>query len=151
MNANPPTLRGPVRKATGITAVIDLVIGLAFLLGPELSINLWPTPVSVELKRFIGAIILGNGVGALMIIRQPTWEGARVLFMVAWVYGVAVFVFLLFDLVRGVATPFFWVYITVDAAFLAPITIIYLSQERAYRSWRAHAASMLTRNESFDQ
>ena len=120
-----------VRVAVAVAAFIDLLVGLAFLFGPELSLNLWPTPVGVELKRFIGAIILGNGVGAAMIVRQATWEGARVLLTVSLVYGVAVFVTLLYDLARGAAAPFFWIYITLDAIFLVPIAYIYWSHERA--------------------
>jgi hypothetical protein len=80
--------------------------------------------------RFIGAIILGNGVGAVMLARQGTWEGARVLFTVAIVYGVAVFITLLYDLLARGANPLFWIYIVLDAVFLAPIIAIFTSHER---------------------
>jgi hypothetical protein len=113
-----------------LTAVIDLAIGLAFLFGPELNVTLWPTPVPPALMRFIGGIILGNGVGAIMLARQGTWEGARVLFTVAIVYGVAVFITLLYDLLARGANPFFWIYIALDAVFLAPIIAIFASHER---------------------
>jgi len=124
-------LSTPLRGAVAVTALIDLLIGLAFLFGPELNLNLWPTPVGIELKRFIGSIILANGIGAALIVRQGTWEGARVLVTVALVYGLAVLVALLYDLARGVAAPFFWVYIALDAVFLVPIGYIYWSHERA--------------------
>ena len=124
-------LAKPLRVAIAVTALIDLLIGLAFLFGPELKINLWPTPVGVELKRFIGAIILANGVGAAMIVRHGMWEGARVLVMVALIYGLVVLVMLLYDLTRGVAEPFFWFYIALDAIFLIPIGYIYWAHERA--------------------
>ena len=130
----PPTyqpLSTPLRVAVAVTALIDLLIGLAFLFGPELNINLWPTPVGVELKRFIGSIILANGLGAAMIVRQGTWAGARVLVMVALSYGLAVMGMLLYDLARGVADPFFWIYVGLDASFLVPIAYIYWSHERA--------------------
>ena len=124
------SLSAPLRTAIGVAALLNFLIGLAFLFGPELNINLWPTPVSVELKRFIGAIVLANGIGAAMIVRRGTWENARVLMMVAFIYGAAVFVMLLFDLIRGVANPFFWIYITVDAIFLVPVAYIYWLHER---------------------
>jgi hypothetical protein len=124
-------LSTPLRLAVAVTALIDLLIGLAFLFGPELNLNLWPTPVGVELKRFIGSIILANGLGAAMIVRQGTWAEARVLVMVALSYGLAVMVMLLYDLARGAADPFFWVYVTLDAIFLVPIAYIYWSHERA--------------------
>jgi Ca2+/Na+ antiporter len=110
----------------------NILIGLAFLLGPELNLNLWPSPVGVELKRFIGSIIVANGIGAAMIVRRGTWENARVLMMVALIYGVAVLVMLLYDLVQGNADPFFWLYITADAIFLVPVAYVYWLYERAH-------------------
>lgn len=124
-------LSTPFRAAIAVAALLNVLIGLAFLFGPELNINLWPTPVGVELKRFIGAIVLANGIGAAMIVRRGTWENARVLMMVALVYGAAVFVMLLYDLVQGIADPFFWIYITIDAIFLIPVAYIYWLYERA--------------------
>ncbi len=125
------SLSAPLRAAISIAALLNVLIGLAFLFGPELKLNLWPAPVSGELKRFIGAIILANGIGAVMIVRRGTWENARVLMMLALIYGAAVFVMLLFDLVRGIANPFFWIYITVDAIFLVPVAYIYWLHERS--------------------
>ena len=124
-------LSRPLRAAIAVTALIDVLIGLAFLFGPELNLNLWPTPVGIELKRFIGAIILANGIGAAMIVRQGTWEGARVLVMVALIYGLAVMIMLLYDLFAGIANPFFWIYVVLDAIFLVPIAYVYWSYERA--------------------
>ena len=123
-------LSTPLRGAIAIAALLNVLIGLAFLFGPELNLNLWPTAVSAELKRFIGAIVLANGIGAVMIVLRGTWENARVLMMVALIYGLAVFVMLLFDLVRGVANSFFWIYITMDAIFLVSVAYIYWLHER---------------------
>jgi hypothetical protein len=119
----------PLRAAIGLTAAIDLLIGSAFLLGPELGLALWPTPISPVLMSFIGAIVLGNGVGAAMIVRRPTWEGARVLFTVALVYGAVIFGALLYQLVVRGAAPIFWLYVAVDAIFLIPIAYIYWTHE----------------------
>jgi hypothetical protein len=126
------SLSTPLRAAIAVAALSNCLIGLAFLFGPELNLNLWPTPVGVELKRFIGSIIVANGIGAAMIVRRGTWENARVLMMVALIYGVAVLVMLLYDLVQGVANPFFWLYIAVDAIFLVPVAYIYWLYERAH-------------------
>ncbi|HLU08347.1 MAG TPA: hypothetical protein VK003_01665 [Oceanobacillus sp.] len=120
-----------VLVASSITATIDLVIGLAFLLGPEMGITLWPSPISPVLMRFIGSIILANGVGAALMVRQGTWEGARVLFMVALVYGVVILIALLYHLLFLEGTnPVFWGYVALDAVFLVPIAYIYWTQER---------------------
>lgn len=125
------SLSRPLRAAIAVAALSNFLIGLAFLFGPELNLNLWPTPVGVELKRFIGSIIVANGIGAAMIVRRGTWENARVLMMVALVYGAAILVMLLYDLVRGIADPFFWIYVAVDTIFLVPVAYIYWLYERA--------------------
>ena len=85
----------------------------------------------VKRLREAGAIILANAVGAAMIVRRGTWENARVLMMVALIYGVAVLVMLLYDLIQGVANPFFWFYVAVDAVFLVPVAYVYWLYERA--------------------
>lgn len=125
------SLSRPLRAAIAVAALSNFLIGLAFLFGPELNLNLWPTPVGVELKRFIGSIIVANGIGAAIIVRRGTWENARVLMMVALVYGAAILVMLLYDLVRGIADPFFWIYVAVDTIFLVPVAYIYWLYERA--------------------
>ena len=124
-------LSAALRAAIGITAAIDLLIGLAFLLAPELGFTLGPTPISPVLSRFIGSIIVANGVGAWLVVRQGTWEGARVLFAVALVYGIVVLVALLYHLLLGDAAAFFWIYATVDAIFLGPIGYIFWRYERS--------------------
>jgi hypothetical protein len=112
--------------------VINLIVGLAFLLGPEMGLTLWPTPIAPLLMRFIGSIVLANGVGAALIARQGTWEGARVLFAVALVYGVVILIALLYHLLfLGNAPPVFWIYVLVDAIFLVPIAYIYWAYERS--------------------
>jgi hypothetical protein len=47
-----------------------------FLFAPELGFTLWPTPVAPVLSRFIGSIIVANGVGAWLGVRAGTWEEA---------------------------------------------------------------------------
>ena len=123
---------GPVlRAAIAATAAIDLLIGLAFLLGPELGLTLWPTPIPLALMRFIGAIVFANGVGALMIVRWPAWENARTLFTVALAYGIVVLIALLYQLLAVGAAPMFWIYMLVDVIFLVPIGTIFWTYERA--------------------
>jgi hypothetical protein len=123
-----------LKNAIYVTAVIDLVIGALFLFGPELKVTLWPTEIAPVLMRFIGSIVLGNGFGALLAARQGTWEGARVLFTVALIYGVAVFFGLLANLLLGNANSVFWIYILVDAIFLVPIAYIYWTHEKALKA-----------------
>jgi hypothetical protein len=124
-------LSAALRAAVGVTAAIDLLIGLAFLFAPALGFTLWPIPIAPVLSRFIGSIIVANGVGAWLVVRQGTWEGARVLFAVALVYGLVVLVALLYHLLLGDAAAFFWIYATVDAIFLGPIAYIFWRYERS--------------------
>jgi hypothetical protein len=125
-------LSAPLRAAVALTAAIDLAIGLAFLFGPELGLTLWPSPIAPVLMRFIGAIVLGNGVGAALIAHRGSWESARALFAVALVYGAAVLLALLYHLLLlGGAAPVFWLYVAVDAIFLVPIAAVYWMYERS--------------------
>lgn len=119
-----------LRTVIAFTAAVDWAIGLLFLFNPELQIGLWPTPVSPVLARFIGAIIIGNGAGAMMIARQGTWEGARALIAVALVYGAIVLAALLYHLLAAGAPTVFWVYAVVDGVFLLPIAYVYFNHER---------------------
>jgi hypothetical protein len=132
MHPTPKQLSAGLQTAVRVTAIIDLIIGLMFLFAPELGFTLWPTPIAPVLSRFIGSIIVANGVGAWLVVRQGTWEGARVLFAVALVYGVVVLVALLYHLLLvGDRALFFWIYAVVDAIFLGPIAYIYWKYERS--------------------
>ena len=64
-----------LKSAVTVTAAIDLIIGLMFLFAPELGFTLWPTPIAPVLSRFIGSIIVANGVGAWLVVRQGTLGG----------------------------------------------------------------------------
>jgi hypothetical protein len=120
-----------LRLAIGLAAVTNLAIGLLFLFGPELGFALWPSPLPREIMRFIGAIVVGNGVGAAMIFRSPTWENARVLIAVAFVYGVLVFLSLLVDLLTVGAPVIFWIYLVVNTVFLLPAGYLFWQYERS--------------------
>jgi hypothetical protein len=134
-NGDTPTrqkLALPLRGAVALTATIDLAIGLAFLFGSELGLTLWPSAIAPILMRFIGSIVLGNGVGAALIAHRGSWESARALFAVALVYGVAVLIALLYHLlVLGGAATVFWAYVVLDAVFLVPITAVFWIYERS--------------------
>jgi hypothetical protein len=113
------------------TAGINLIVGLAFLLAPELGWTPWPTPISPVLVRFIGAIVIGNGVGSFVAARQGTWEGARVLFTVALVYGAVVLIAVPIQMLLGQSHGSIWVYVAADALFLGPIAYVFWSYERS--------------------
>ena len=127
MNTQQLMLAPLLRLTIAIAAGLNLLIGLAFLLGPELGITLWPSPIPREMMRFVGSIVLANGIGAAMIVRKPSWENARVLVAVALVYGGVVFLGLLIDLVAAGAPPVFWIYLIINTFFLIPA---------AYFFWR---------------
>lgn len=114
-----------------VTAGINLIVGSAFLLAPEIDWTPWPTPISPVLVRFIGAIIIGNGVGSVVAARQGTWEGARVLFTVALVYGAVVLVAVPIQMLLGESHESIWIYVAADAFFLGPIAYVFWSYERS--------------------
>lgn len=134
MNAKPLMLSPLLRIAGAITAAIDIIVGLLFLFGPELGLTLWPTPIPRELMRFIGSIVFANGIGAAMVVQRPTWENARVLVAVALIYGAAVFLGLIIDLLAAGAPPIFWGYVIGDAIFLFPVVYLFLRYERLWRA-----------------
>ena len=123
----PPLLRFTIT----IAAALNLLIGLAFLLGPELGFTLWPSPVPREMMRFVGSIVFANGIGAAMIVRRPTWENARVLIAVALVYGSLIFLGLIIDLLIAGAPPVFWIYLFINTCFLLPAMYFFWKYERA--------------------
>jgi hypothetical protein len=124
-------LTTPLRLTIAIAAAINLLIGLLFLLGPELGFVLWPSPLPREMMRFVGSIVIANGVGAAMIFRKPTWENARVLVAVALIYGGIVFLGLLIDLIAAGAPHVFWIYLIINTFFLIPTAYFFWKYEHA--------------------
>ena len=128
--ALPPLLR----KALWLVSAIDVVIGLLFVFGPELDVTIWPSPIAPILMRFIGGIVVGSGLGAGLAAQQGTWEGARVIFTIALTYGYVAFFGTLYHLIKGDVKDSFWGYMIVVGLFSLPITYIYYTFEKAYRS-----------------
>jgi hypothetical protein len=110
------------------------VVGGIFLLSPELEVSLWPSPISPVLTRFIGAIIVGNAVGAFTVARAGTWEQARALFFVAVTYGVLVLAFVIPQLMVGNVDRSLWTYVVLTAVFIVPLSLIVWRYERGHRS-----------------
>lgn len=135
MNSKQVMLAPILRLTIAFAAALNLLIGLGFLLGPELGLTLWPSAVPRELMRFIGAIVLANGIGAAMIARKPTWENARVLVAVALVYGFLIFLSLAFDLLAGSAPAVFWIYLAINTFFLFPAAYFFWRYERTQRNF----------------
>jgi hypothetical protein len=133
--ALPLRMNWPLRIAIAFTGVIDLVVGLAFLIGPELGFTLWPSAVPSLLSRFIGAIVFANGVGTAMIVWDGTWANGRVLVAVSLVYGILILLFVPFDLLVYGKDTALWGYVLVDIIFIVPITIIFGIYE--FMRWRA--------------
>ena len=130
MNTKPLMLAPLLRFTIAIAAALNFLIGLAFLLGPELGFTLGPSPLPREMMRFIGSIVLANGVGAAMIVRKPTWENARVLIAVALVYGTLIFLSLILDLLTAGAPAVFWIYLAINTLFLVPAAYFFWTYER---------------------
>jgi hypothetical protein len=123
-----------VRWELYITAALDFLLGLAFLFGPELQLPLWPTPVPPLLSRFIGSIVLANGVGLVVAARQGTWEGARVIFAVGLSYGLVILAALLYHLLLAGAPAVFWGYTAADTVFVVGVGYLTWRYEGRYRA-----------------
>ena len=123
-----------LRRVLTLAAVIDLILGGLFLVGPETGLSLWPAQVSPLMSRFIGAIVVASGVGVLVATRQGTWEGARALFYVGLVYDLLTLAALLYHLFFKDAPPVFWVYAALDVIYLIPIAYVIWTCERTSRS-----------------
>jgi len=108
----------PERGLALLAGLFNLTIGLAFFFLPELHLPVWPTPISPVLDRFIGAIVIGNGVGAIWLSTEREWARVRPLAIVATVYGTLVALALFYHLVWLNALPVFWLYFLFDVPFL---------------------------------
>ena len=100
----------PERMLALIAGIINLIVGFAFFFLPELNLPLCPVSISPVLTRFIGAIIIGNGVGALWLSTEHEWARVRPLALVATIYGTLVALSLLYHLIWLRASSFFWLY-----------------------------------------
>ena len=118
MTMNPQKFSWPERALALLAGSINLIIGLAFFFLPELQLPLWPVAISPVLDRFIGAIIIGNGVGAIWLSTEREWARVRPLALVAVVYGTLVALALLYHLLWLHASPTFWLYFLFDVPFL---------------------------------
>ena len=115
---NPQRFSWPERALALLAGSINLIVGLAFFFLPELQLPLWPVAISPVLDRFIGAIIIGNGVGAIWLSTEQEWACVRPLALVATVYGTLVALALLYHLLSLHASPTFWIYFLFDVPFL---------------------------------
>lgn len=116
----------PERVLALSAGILNLIVGLAFFFLPELQLPLWPVSVSPVLTRFIGAIIIGNGVGAIWLATEHEWARVRPLALVATVYGTLVALALLYHLLWLSASPFFWLYFAFDVPFLLVFYALFL-------------------------
>ncbi len=115
---NPLTFSPLERVLALLAGIVNLIVGLGFFFLPELQIPLWPTSIPAILARFIGAIIIGNGVGAIWLSTEKEWARVRPLALVALVYGTLVAAALLYHLLWLNASTAFWIYFLFDVPFL---------------------------------
>jgi hypothetical protein len=124
----------PAERVLALLAgIVNLVVGLGFFFLPELHLPLWPTSVPPLLDRFIGAIILGNGVGAFWLATEREWARVRPLALVATVYGTLVAGALLYHLLWLKAQPVFWLYFLFDVPFLLVYYALFVYHDIAPR------------------
>src|SRR5947209_8373449 len=132
----------PERALAYLAGIFNLIVGLGFFFLPELHLPLWPTPISPVLTRFIGAIILGNGVGAIWLSTQREWALVRPLALVAVVYGTLVALALLYHLLWLNASSFFWLYFLFDVPFLAVFYGLFIYHDIAPRMRRQRGKTL---------
>lgn len=113
--------------------IVNLIVGLGFFFLPELQLPLWPTSVPTILDRFIGAIIIGNSVGAFWLATEREWARVRPLALVATVYGTLVALALLYHLLWLNASPTFWIYFAFDVPFLLVYYALFIYHDIAPR------------------
>jgi hypothetical protein len=121
------TFSVPERGLALLAGLFNLVVGLAFFFLPELHLTaIWPTSISPVLDRFIGAIILGNSVGAIYLSTVREWARVRPLAIVATVYGTLVALALLYHLLWLHQNAAFWFYFLFDVPFLIVFFSLFL-------------------------
>jgi O-antigen/teichoic acid export membrane protein len=116
-----------------LAGIVNLIVGLGFFFLPELQLPLWPTSVPTILDRFIGAIIIGNSVGAFWLATEREWARVRPLALVATVYGTLVALALLYHLLWLNASPTFWIYFAFDVPFLLVYCALFIYHDIAPR------------------
>ena len=125
---------GPAERGLALFAgLFNLAVGLAFFFLPELHVPVWPTSIPPLLDRFIGAIIIGNGVGAIWLSTQQEWAQVRPLALVAAVYGTLVALALLYHLLWLQAAAIFWLYFLFDVPFLLVFYSLFIYHDIAPR------------------
>ncbi|GAC1393974.1 MAG: hypothetical protein NVS4B11_26770 [Ktedonobacteraceae bacterium] len=140
----------PERGLALLVGIFNLIVGLAFFFLPELHLPIWPTAISPVLDRFIGAIILGNAVGAFWLVTEREWARVRPLALVAVVYGTLVAVALFYHLLWLHASPLFWFYFLFDVPFLIVYYALFiyhdiaplLTQQRVKRGLLKHGQTV---------
>jgi hypothetical protein len=122
-----------------VAGLFNLVIGLIFffhleatLCLPQTTLCVWPraTDPTPILAHFIGAIVLGNAVGAFLLARERDWLRVRPLVVVGIVYGALVPAGLLYDAAQPSFNPFFWGYIVFDLLFELVFIAIFIFHQR---------------------
>lgn len=131
----------PERALALLAGILNLIIGTGFFFLPELQtalpFPLWPTDISPILTRFIGAIVIGNGVGAILLSREREWARVRPLALVAAVYGTLVAVALLYHLLALNAPQTFWLYFLFDVPFLIVFYALFIYHDVVPRMTKA--------------
>lgn len=131
-----------------VAGLFNLVIGLIFffhleaqLCLPQANLCVWPkaTDPTPILGHFIGAIVLGNAVGAFLLARERDWLRVRPLVVVGIVYGALVPAGLLYDAFQPNFNAFFWGYIVFDLLFEIVFLAIFIYHQ--YIQPRTPAAS----------
>jgi hypothetical protein len=74
-----PSEPNPLALLWVIQAVILGVFGLLLLFFPGVAMNIWPWSMTVQLSQLYSGFFISLCVVSLMAVREPRWEGVRLL------------------------------------------------------------------------
>ena len=106
-----------LRVALVINAIVSIVYGIGFLIGPGMLVSLsGGNPVDFGWIRWPGGIIIALGIGSLMVFRKPEKQ------------GIYVFMSALGTLLGGLGILFSWIMkeYTCSTMFIAVPTVLIL-------------------------
>lgn len=114
-----------------VAGLFNLVIGIIFFFHLAGALGIWPkeTEPTRLFSHFVGAIVLGNAVGAFLLARESDWLRVRPLVVVGMVYGALVAAGLLYEAFQPRFNSFFWGYLAFDLVFEVVFLAIFLRHQ----------------------
>jgi len=87
-----PTGPNPLKWLWIIQAIIWGAFGLLLLIFPNVSMNIWPWEMTVQLSQLYSGLFLSLSVVSALAAREPRWEGVRILVFIFAILAVLVLI-----------------------------------------------------------